>query len=69
MMRRHAAGEVKKHGTARVRIRRLIRAAGFAGLAVGMSAATLANAKDMGPSKPFDFTAWDQYLGGGDSSQ
>jgi glucose dehydrogenase len=27
------------------------------------------NARDAGASKPFDFKTWDQYLGGGDSSQ
>jgi glucose dehydrogenase len=34
-----------------------------------LAASPLALAKDMGPTKPFDFKAWDQYLGGGDSSQ
>ncbi len=41
-------------------------AASAIALAVGLGAA---QAKDMGPAKPFDFKAWDQYLGGGDSSQ
>ena len=41
-------------------------AASAIALAVGVGAA---QAKDIGPSKPFDFKTWDQYLGGGDSSQ
>ena len=44
-------------------------AASAVALAIGLGAAPLATAKNMGPSKPFDFKAWDQYLGGGDSSQ
>jgi glucose dehydrogenase len=38
-------------------------------MAACLAASPLAAAKDLGPSKPFDFKAWDQYLGGGDSSQ
>ncbi len=37
--------------------------------ALCLALSPIANANDMGPSKPFDFKTWDQYLGGGDSSQ
>ena len=36
---------------------------------VSFAAVSVANAADVARSKPFDFKTWDQYLGGGDSSQ
>ncbi len=43
----------------------MISAVSILGLAVGLAAHTPAHAR----SKPFDFKTWDQYLGGGNSSQ
>ena len=48
-----------------VSLKRIAYAASVAAIAIGCVSGVQAK----GPSKPFDFKAWDQYLGGGDSSQ
>ena len=62
--RRAAAAATRNKNTQR-RIGALLGATAIMCIVAGSSAF----AGDMGKSKPFDFKTWDQYLGGGDSSQ